>query len=93
MHARANLLAISTAQKIPVDNLFPSEALKQLCWATAAADQNSHDKSALEKYVTEMSGKFHARDWQLKLCLTGICEALKESEPPKIEPETPVEGD
>ena len=93
MHARANLLAVSAAQKIPVENLFPSEALKQLCWATAAADQNAHDKSALEKYVTEMSGKFHARDWQLKLCLTGICEALKESEPPKIEPETPVEGD
>jgi hypothetical protein len=93
MHARANLLAVSTVQKIPVENIFPSEALKQLCWATAVADQNAHDISRLEKYVTEMSAKFHARDWQLKLCLTSICEALKQSEPPKIEPRTPEEGD
>jgi ribonuclease D len=95
MHARAKLLEISDAQKIPIENLFPPEALKQICWA-----EPPNQIAALPNYVNELAKKFKVRDWQIKLCESELCFALTQTEPPVLPPPQPetstspeIEGD
>ncbi len=92
MHARSKLLEISMAQKIPIENLFPPEALKQICWAKPPIQT-----AELPAYVKELAQRHKVRDWQLKLCEGEICFALTQTEPPATPPPAPVnepnEGD